>query len=244
MVTGAGGGLGVAIASTLVGLGANVALIDRDEEALTNAAASMTGGEGRIETFCIDLADAEQTASLPALVEERMGLISILVNNAGIRSISPLIEHSLDSWRATLDVNLTAPFLLIKNTAPQMLASGGGAIVNVTSVAAELGFKNRSSYNASKGGLEMLTKSAALELGGSGIRCNAVAPGIIETPLNSSYFQDEAFAARIVDNTPARAWGRPSDIAEAVAFLCGDGSRFINGATLLVDGGWSAGKGY
>jgi NAD(P)-dependent dehydrogenase (short-subunit alcohol dehydrogenase family) len=107
-----------------------------------------------------------------------------------------------------------------------------------------LGFKNRSSYNASKGGLEMLTKSAALELGGSGIRCNAVAPGIIETPLNSSYFQDDSFAATIVDNTPAGTWGRPSDVAEAVAFLCGDGSRFINGATLLVDGGWRAGKGY
>ncbi|PBC35669.1 3-oxoacyl-ACP reductase [Rhodococcus sp. ACS1] len=244
LVTGAAQGLGLAIASKLHSLGARVALVDINEAALKEAISHLDASPEQVEAFCVDLQDSTQTIALPAAVAERLGDVSILVNNAGIRSISPIMEHSLSSWKSTLDVNLTAPFNLIKATVPQMLAQGGGRIVNITSVAAELGFKNRSSYNVSKAALEMLTKSVALELGAQGIRCNAVAPGIIETPLNSDYFRDAAFAKTIVDNTPAATWGQPDDIGEAVAFLCGDGANFINGATILVDGGWSAGKGY
>ncbi|TQC47830.1 SDR family oxidoreductase [Rhodococcus sp. WS4] len=244
LVTGAAQGLGLAIATKLHSLGARVALVDINETALKEAIAHLDASPGQVESFCVDLQDSAQTAALPSAVAESLGDVSILVNNAGIRSIVPIVEHSLSSWQATIAVNLTAPFTLVQATVPQMLAHGGGTIVNITSVAAELGFKNRSSYNVSKAGLEMLTKSVALELGAQGIRCNAVAPGIIETPLNAHYFRDEAFAKKIVDNTPAAAWGHPGDISDAVAFLCGDGARFINGATILVDGGWSAGKGY
>jgi NAD(P)-dependent dehydrogenase (short-subunit alcohol dehydrogenase family) len=186
----------------------------------------------------------DQVRALPERVVTRFGRLDILVNNAGVRSISPFLEQSLDEWRAAMDVNLTAPYLLSQAAIPHLLRHGRGKIVNITSVASELGFKNRSAYNASKAGLTMLTKSIALELAADGINCNAVAPGVIETPLNRDYFTDPAFTKVIVDNTPAATWGQPTDIGAAVVFLAGPASDFINGVTIPVDGGWSTGKGY
>jgi NAD(P)-dependent dehydrogenase (short-subunit alcohol dehydrogenase family) len=124
------------------------------------------------------------------------------------------------------------------------LAQGGGAIVNVASVAGFLAFKDRPAYNTSKAGIVAFTKSVALELAGRGIRCNAVAPGVVETPLTAAYFTDEAFAGAIRRNTAAERWGRPDEIADPVVFLCSDLARFVSGETLIVDGGWCAGKGY
>jgi NAD(P)-dependent dehydrogenase (short-subunit alcohol dehydrogenase family) len=116
--------------------------------------------------------------------------------------------------------------------------------VNVASVAGILMFKNRAPYNVSKAGIIALTKSVALELAGQGISCNAVAPGVIETPLTAEYFADADMAAAIRANTPLGRWGRPEDLVDPVVFLCGPGSDFIQGETLVVDGGWVTGKGY
>jgi NAD(P)-dependent dehydrogenase (short-subunit alcohol dehydrogenase family) len=248
LVTGSAQGLGLGIATALRRAGARVALADIQEPVLDEAvAAVLRDGGGTSDdaaAFVVDLTAADQVTGLPDRVVAHFGALDILVNNAGVRSIAPFLEQSLEQWRQALDVNLTAPYLLSQAAIPHMLTRGGGKIVNVTSVASKLGFKNRSAYNASKAGLTMLTKSIALELAGQGINCNAVAPGVIETPLNSSYFQDEAFTKIIVDNTPAGTWGEPADIGNAVAFLCGPAANFINGVTLPVDGGWSTGKGY
>jgi NAD(P)-dependent dehydrogenase (short-subunit alcohol dehydrogenase family) len=127
---------------------------------------------------------------------------------------------------------------------PHMRRRGGGRVVNIASVAAELAFRDRAAYNVSKAGLVTLTKSMALELGGAGICCNAIAPGIVETPLNRHYFDDPALRAAIVENTPMGRWGQPAEIAGPVVFLCSDAAGFINGVTIPVDGGWSCGKGY
>jgi NAD(P)-dependent dehydrogenase (short-subunit alcohol dehydrogenase family) len=240
LVTGAAQGLGLTIAQHLQVLGARVGLVDIKEDALAQASEEMGGAA----TFAVDLSDAEQVAALMDRVVEQLGRVDILVNNAGVRSIHAFVEHPLEQWRQALDVNLTAPFLLSQAAVPHMLEAGKGKIVNITSVAAELAFKNRSAYNVSKAGLAMLTKSIALELGAQGICCNAVAPGVVETPLNTAYFLDKEFADLVVDATPAGHWGQPADVAAAVAFLCSDAADFVNGATLLVDGGWSTGKGY
>lgn len=243
LVTGAAGGLGAAIVARLQADGARVAAADLGGDALT-ATVERAGGAPSIAPFAVDLRDADQVSLLPDRVVEQFGVLHLLVNNAGVRTVAGLLEHPLDAWRQTLDVNLTAPFLLVQAAVPHMVVGGGGKIVNITSTAAVLGFKNRAAYNVSKAGLTMLTKSVALELAPLGIRCNAVAPGVVETPLNSHYFEDETFGRLIADNTPTGTWGQPPDVAAAVAFLCSDETSFINGATLLVDGGWSTGKGY
>ena len=244
IVTGAAQGIGFGIAERLADDGAGLALVDVNADGLAGAVTRLKASGGEAEAFAADLADEAQVRALPARVAERFGRIDILINNAGVRSVAAFPDHPLTSWRQALDVNLTAPFLLIQSVLPHFAAQGKGKIVNITSTAASLGFRNRVAYNVSKAGLAMLTKSVALELGGQGIRCNAVAPGIIETPLNHDYFADSERARVIVDSTPNGGWGAPPDVAAAVSFLASDETNFINGATLLVDGGWSTGKGY
>jgi NAD(P)-dependent dehydrogenase (short-subunit alcohol dehydrogenase family) len=244
IISGAAGGIGRAIADGLHAAGARLALLDVDAEGLENAEAELRAAGATVETFVVDLADPDQVVGVPAAVSERLGRVGILVNNAGVRDVIPFAEYGLEQWRKTLEVNLTAPFLLARGVVPDMRAAGWGRIVNISSVAAELAFGNRSAYNVSKAAVGMLTKSIALELAAEGICCNAVAPGIIETPLNRHYLREEALSKTIFDNTPARRWGRPEEIAGPVVFLCGDEASYINGATILVDGGWSCGKGY
>jgi NAD(P)-dependent dehydrogenase (short-subunit alcohol dehydrogenase family) len=244
LVTGSAQGMGFAIARTLRAAGAMVALSDINEEALRKAEATIGTSEDEVRSFAADLGDAAAAAGLADRVHASFGRLDIVVNNAGMRGVHAYLDHPLDVWQRTQDVNLTAPFLICQAAARHMVAQGGGRIVNVTSSAARLGFKNRSAYNASKAGLEMLTKSIALELGVHGIRCNAVAPGVIETPINSAYLQGSELTPIILDGTPVGHWGQPEDIAAAVLFLCQPASDFINGAVLAVDGGWTAGKGY
>ena len=244
VVTGAAQGIGFSIAERLGQSGAGLVLVDINGDGLNDASVQLAGSAGKPLAIAADLTDPAAAQEVTARAVKHHGGVDILVNNAGIRVVSALREHSLADWQRTLDVNLTAPFLLAQAVIPHMLSRGKGKIVNITSIAAELGIKNRAAYNVSKAGLAMLTKSIALELGGQGIRCNAVAPGIIETPLNRHYFTDPDLNQVIVDATPAGTRGAPPDIAAAVAFLASDDADFINGATLLVDGGWSAGKGY
>lgn len=244
LVTGAAQGVGFAIAEVLRDHGAIVALSDINEGGLLKAEAELGVAGDTVGSFTADLADAKAAAQLPDRVHAAFGALDIVVNNAGMRGVHGFLDHPLDVWQRTQDVNLTAPFLIAQGAGRHMVAQGAGRIVNVTSSAARLGFKNRSAYNASKAGLEMLTKSIALELGVHGVRCNAVAPGIIETPINSAYLKGSDLTPVILDGTPVGHWGQPEDIAAAVLFLCQPGSDFVNGAVLAVDGGWTAGKGY
>ncbi len=244
LVTGAGQGLGRAITRALLEAGAKVAMSDIDEAELTSARAQLDETGGTTCALVADLSEADAAAELPDRAHAAFGRLDIVVNNAGIRYVQPYLDHKPADWQRTLDVNLTAPFLICQSAARLMAAQGGGRIVNITSVAAQLGFKERSAYNASKAGLTMLTKSIALELGSLGIRCNAIAPGVIETPINSAYLKESELTPIILDGTPVGDWGQPEDIAAAVVFLSGPGAGFVNGAVLTVDGGWTAGKGY
>ena len=238
VVTGAAQGIGLAIAEALIAAGAEVVLLDRDPR--VGEAARRTGAAG---SGTVDVADEQsvRSAFAQALAD---GPVDFLVNNAGVRTIAPLLEVSLEDWRRTLATNLDGTFLCTKAVLPGMLERGGGAIVNVASVAGVLAFRNRPAYNTSKAGIVAFTKSVALELAADGIRCNAIAPGVVETPLTAAYFEDEAFAEGIRRNTPTGQWGQPADIADPVVFLCSDAARFVSGETLIVDGGWCAGKGY
>jgi NAD(P)-dependent dehydrogenase (short-subunit alcohol dehydrogenase family) len=233
LVTGGGRGIGRGIALALLDAGARVAVAD-----------VASGDAVPAPEYLADLADAAQAAALPGRVAADLGRLDIVVNNAGRRGIYDFADYPLEDWNATLAVNLTAPFLIAREAAKLMIPGGGGSIVNVTSVAAHLSFSRRSAYNVSKAGLTALTKSIALELGGSGVRCNAVAPGIIETPLNAAYLRDAPESEAIIRGTPVGHWGQPEDVAAAVVFLCSPGAAFLNGAVINVDGGWTTGKGY
>ncbi len=237
VVTGAAQGIGAAIAEEVVAAGASVLLCDRDPAVQATAEAlempwaqlDITDPAGVTQTF----ADAAAE-----------GPIDFLVNNAGIRFIEPLSHVSLEKWQQVLAVNLDGTFLCTRAALATMLAADGGAIVNLASVAGILAFRDRPAYNASKAGIIAFTKSVAAEHAADGIRCNAVAPGVIETPLTASYFTDEELAVRIHNSTPSGRWGQPNEIAAPVVFLLSDMASFVSGHTLVVDGGWCAAKGY
>lgn len=244
IVTGAAQGLGFSTAQALRDAGARLALVDTNADGLTTAARELGGGADRVASFVSDLADTTAVTALPNRVLEHFGDIDILVNNAGIRHIDAFLDYPLDKWQQTLDVNLTAPFLLSQAAIPHLITKGKGKIVNIASIAGTLAFHNRAAYNATKAALIMLTKTIALELGDKGIFCNAIGPGIIETPLTHEYFADPELRTNILRNSPMQRWGQPHEIADPVVFLCSDASDFVNGTTLFVDGAWTAGKGY
>jgi gluconate 5-dehydrogenase len=243
LVTGAAGGIGRAICRSLLDAGARVALVDRDEAALQDAATELSGGD-RVALLAVELTDDEEVGTLPGRVAEQLGAVGILVNNAGVRQIVPFLDLKPADWRHTLDVDLTAPFVLTQAALPGMIERGRGKIVNIASMAGHLAFQNRAAYCAAKAGLMMLTRSVAFEFGSRGIWCNAVAPGVVETPMTSAYFQDAEMAASIRASAPMERWAQPHEIAEPVTFLCGPGFDYVNGTTLFADGGWTAGKGY
>jgi NAD(P)-dependent dehydrogenase (short-subunit alcohol dehydrogenase family) len=239
IVTGATQGIGRGIAEAFTAAGARVAILDVDG---AQQAAEEVGGETIGLTG--DVTDAPRVEAAFQEVLDAFGRLDFLVNNAGVRHIAPIVEHSLDEFRRTIDINLTGTFICTQVAARLMIARGGGRIVNLASIAGALPLKNRAAYDASKAGIIALTKATAAELASQGITCNAIAPGVIETPLSADYFKDEQMVATVTANTPLGRWGQVDEISNAALFLCGDASDFIQGHTLFVDGGWMATKGY
>jgi NAD(P)-dependent dehydrogenase (short-subunit alcohol dehydrogenase family) len=240
IVTGAARGIGRQLAEAFAEAGARVAVLDSNAEGAKETAEAIDGALA----IAVDITDEDGVERAVLEVEEAFGSLDFLVNNAGIRHQASILDHDLGTWRRTLDVNLTGTFICTQIAARLMVAHGGGRIVNLASIAGALPFKNRAAYDASKAGIIALTKATAAELASQGITCNAIAPGVIETPLSADYFKDEQMVATVVANTPLGRWGQVDEISNAALFLCGDASEFIQGHTLFVDGGWMATKGY
>lgn len=238
LVTGAGGGIGGAIARRLAADGAAVALMDLPaaQAALAAAAAGLREAGARCALATGDVADADSLRDAIAALEAALGPIDCLVNNAGLTGhIAPVVRMNPEGWTRELAVNLTGPFLTTQAVLPGMVARGWGRIVNISSGAALGGLYNQAGYSASKSGLLGLTRNVALEHARHGITCNAVLPGLIGTPAVLG--MPAAVLADAVALTPARRTGRPEEIAAMVAFLCSDDAAFVNGAEIPVDGG-------
>ena len=226
LITGASRGIGAATFALLQSTGHNVA-------------GHSTRGDERL--IAGDLADPAAPRKLwDAALDRLGGRIDVLVNNAGIRYVKPFLELTEDEWRKTLDVNLTGQFLCCRAVAPHMLKAGRGKIINLSSVAGQFGRPQRLAYCASKGGAIAFTKALAVELAGKNICVNALAPALIDTPLNATYANDDALADTWKNELLIRRWGRPEDVAAAAIYLASDESDFVTGTVLTVDGGWTA----
>jgi len=232
VVTGSTRGIGRAIAETLAGAGARVAVVGRDQSRAQEVAAAISP-EAR--GFACDVADTASVAAMIAAAEEAFGAVDILVNNAGLTRDNILFRIKDDDWDAVLDTNLRGSFAAIRAASRGMMKRRWGRIINIASVVGLVGNKGQANYAASKAGLIGLTKSVAKELASRNILANVVAPGFIETDMTAA-MTDEAKKA-LFTQIPLERLGTPSDIANIVAFLSSDASSYITGQVFVVDGG-------
>jgi 3-oxoacyl-[acyl-carrier protein] reductase len=241
IVTGAATGIGAATAALLAARGARVLAAGLQPEELreTVAAIEADGGEGlAIEA---DVSDPAQIEAVAARAQEAFGGADILVNNAAIYPLGPWHEADAAEWDAVFATNVRGYFLLAKAVRPQMLARGGGSIVNVASVTFYWGEAGLLSYVASKGAVIGFTRSLAREAGPDGIRVNAVAPGAFPTAATEIHADQDALWEGVLEAQSIKRRGEVEDVARAIAFFAGDDSGFVSGQTLLVDGGWMRG---
>jgi 3-oxoacyl-[acyl-carrier protein] reductase len=232
LVTGSTRGIGRAIAETLAGAGARVAVVGRDQAKAAEAADKVGNGA---RGFSCDVGDAASIVALIESVEKAFGQIDILVNNAGLTRDNILFRIKDEDWDTVLDANLRGAFVAIRTASRGMIKRRWGRIINIASVVGITGNKGQANYAASKAGLLGLTKSVAKELGSRNVLVNAVAPGFIDTDMTAAMTPEAR--ASLSGQIPLERLGSPQDVAGVVAFLASDHAAYITGQTLGVDGG-------
>ena len=244
LVTGAASdpGLGRAIARALAREGARVVATDVDEPGVRDCAEVIRADGGEALALRHDVTREADWQEVVARALDAFGRLDVLVNNAGIAVLKPLEQLSLADWNRQLEVNLTSVFLGCKHAAAALRRSGGGSIVNLSSVAGMIGLRTCVAYGASKGGVRIATKAVALELARDGIRCNSVHPGFIWTNMQAQATgaSDPASVTLGPGRVPLERLGEPRDVAECVLYLASDESRYVTGAEFVVDGGLTA----
>ena len=243
LVTGASYGIGFAIATAYAQAGATIVFNDIKQELVDKGIASYKEEGIEAHGYVCDVTDEAAVCDMVKKIEEEVGVIDILVNNAGIIKRIPMLEMSADQFRQVIDVDLNAPFIVSKAVIPGMIKKGHGKIINICSMMSELGRETVSAYAAAKGGLKMLTRNIASEYGEFNIQCNGIGPGYIATPQTAPLRELQADGSRhpfdqfIIAKTPAARRGDTEDLKGPAVFLASDGSNFVNGHVLYVDGG-------
>jgi NAD(P)-dependent dehydrogenase (short-subunit alcohol dehydrogenase family) len=243
IITGAASGIGRAAAQRFAEEGARLLLADRDEAAGRALARELADGSAEAEFRCTDVADPDQCAQLVDAALARFGRLDCAFNNAGI-SDGPVppgtIDYPLELWHRVIAVNLSGVFYCVRHQVRAMLANGGGAIVNTASVAGQVAFPGIPGYVASKHGVVGLTRCVALEYAARGVRCNVIAPGVIDTPMTQPVRAVKEAHDRLLAAIPQGRMGTALEIANVAVWLCSDRASYVNGAVVAADGGWLA----
>ena len=241
--TGASFGIGFASATGFAKAGAKIVFNDIKQELVDKGLAAYKELGIEAHGYVCDVTNEEQVNAMVAQIEQEVGPINILVNNAGIIKRIPMHEMTAAEFRQVIDIDLNGPFICAKAVLPTMMKLGAGKIINICSMMSELGRETVSAYAAAKGGLKMLTRNIASEYGQYNIQCNGIGPGYIATPQTAPLRERQAdgsrhpFDAFIVAKTPAERWGTPEDLMGPAVFLASEASDFVNGHVLYVDGG-------
>ncbi len=241
LITGASRGLGRSMAEALVSAGAAVALSARDLDQATTVAREVGEREGgRTMGVSAEITRDADVRAMVARTLDAFGRLDILVNNAGINIRGPIEELSESDYDLVLDTNLKGPWLCCRAAAEPMKRQGWGRVINVSSMLGEVSMPGRSPYAASKGGLTLLTKTLALEWGAHGINVNALCPGPFATEMNVPLLNDPEVRAAMQAKVPLGRWGDPGEIGPVAVFLASEASSYMTGATLFIDGGYTA----
>jgi NAD(P)-dependent dehydrogenase (short-subunit alcohol dehydrogenase family) len=234
VVTGASSGIGAGIAEALSQAGARVVLTGRDEVRLRRVADRL----GEHHVVAADLADDAAAGAIVAETLGAFGALNVLVHSAGIFWPKPFAEAPLSDFDEQFRINVRAPYALTQAALPHL--EPDGSVIFISSIAGRVGFPSSTAYCGTKGAVELMTKSLAMELAPAGVRVNAIAPGNIHTPMNERFFESEDYNRSMVERTPFGRVGVVEDIAPVAVFLASDAARYIHGESLLVDGGWAA----
>ena len=240
MVTGASRGLGRAIAVALAGAGADVAVAARSKADLEETGRAVEAAGARVLTLPTDVAHYAEVEALVATTIAALGRLDIVVNNAGVARVAPLVEFSPDDWRFMLDVNLTGVFNGCRAAGPHLIAQRSGKVINIASVLGAVGLPGYSVYGATKGGIIALTRGLGLEWARHNIQVNAIAPGWFATDMTRDAFADPRIHERLTRDIPARRIGQAGEIGPLAVYLASPAADFMTGQTLFLDGGHSA----
>lgn len=241
LVTGAASGIGLGIARRFAADGANLVLGDIDTDGLEAVAAEL--GADRCEIRRADVTNEHDMAALAAAGPQRFGRLDVVVANAGGGAFAPILEHPLDEFRRIVDLCLVGVFLTVKHGGAAMVSAGhGGSIITIASINARQGSKGMSAYCAAKAGVAMFSEVAAMELGAHGIRVNAIAPGLVQTPATATFFEMPGIVEEFVENTTMKRFAQPADVAALASFLASDDSTYVSGCLYPVDGGALTGR--
>lgn len=242
IVTGASSGLGVTFAETLAELGVNLVIAARRYEKLVKVADEIRNRFNvKVVPIKADVSQEDQVTKMVETAVEKFGSLEILVNNAGVASLSPSIEISLEEWKKVIDINLTGVFLCARTAAREMIKRKYGKIINIASIYGAVGdVFPTAPYYASKGAVINLTRALAIEWAPYKINVNAIAPGFFPSEMTQPVFQDEKTLKYILSRTPLGRIGEPLDLKAALTYLASPASNYVTGQTIFVDGGWTA----